>query len=112
VGDLLVLDPQSPGWLRRSDAPVDVGIVGIAVSEATAPDGGTVETPVAGSGFAVVKCDAQYGAIRPGDLLVSSATPGHAMKAPDVLVAGTVIGKALQSLETGTGLVKVLVMPR
>ncbi len=34
------------------------------------------------------------------------------MKAPEVIAAGTVIGKALEPLETGTGTIKLLVMPR
>jgi hypothetical protein len=112
AGDLLVLDALVPGQLRRSDAPADVLVVGIALGAATTDDSGALEAPVAVTGLATVKADAQYGAIRAGDLLVSSATPGHAMKAPDVLAAGTVIGKALEVLEAGTGLIKVLVMSR
>jgi hypothetical protein len=54
--------------------------------------------------------DAGYGAIAPGDLLTTSATPGHAMRATDVSRrAGAVIGKAMTSLEGGRGLVLVLV---
>jgi hypothetical protein len=58
--------------------------------------------------FRAIKVDASYGAIQPGDLLVSSDTPGHAMKATDPQV-GTVIGKALGSLDSGTGVIPVLV---
>ncbi len=58
--------------------------------------------------FEAIKVDASYGAIQPGDLLVSSDTPGHAMKAVDAQV-GTVIGKALGSLDSGTGVIPVLV---
>ncbi|MCP3982717.1 MAG: hypothetical protein GY716_25785 [bacterium] len=67
--------------------------------------------PLALSGTVDCKVDAGYGAIRKGDLLTSSATPGHAMRA-DAPRPGTIIGKALESLETGTGTVKVLVMLR
>jgi hypothetical protein len=61
--------------------------------------------------FKLIKVDASFGAIRPGDLLVSSSTPGHAMKGvkPEI---GTVIGKALSSLDTGTGAIPVLVQSR
>jgi hypothetical protein len=59
-----------------------------------------------------VKVSAENGAIKPGDLLVASGTPGHAMKAPANPAAGTVIGKSLGSLETGTGRVEMLVMLR
>ena len=55
-----------------------------------------------------IRVDASYGAIRPGDLLISSPTPGHAMTSQHPPV-GAVIGKALDSLETGTGTIPVLV---
>ena len=49
---------------------------------------------------------------RPGDLLVSSPTAGHAMRAPDPASPGAVIGKALESLEAGTGKIRMIVMLR
>ena len=56
------------------------------------------------------KVDAEYAAIEVGDLLTTSPTPGHAMKATDPAKAfGTVIGKALRSLDAGTGLIPILV---
>jgi len=56
------------------------------------------------------KADADYGAIEVGDLLTTSSTPGHAMKATDPLKAfGTIIGKALNSLKVGKGLVPILI---
>jgi hypothetical protein len=55
--------------------------------------------------------DAGYGSIRPGDLLTTSPTPGRAMRADDPR-PGTVIGKALEGLESGTGVIRVLVMLR
>ena len=56
------------------------------------------------------KADARYASIEVGDLLTSSATPGHAMKASDrARMAGAVIGKALRPLESGTGLIPILV---
>jgi len=47
--------------------------------------------------------------VRVGDLLTTSPTAGHAMRARDAL-PGTVFGKALESLDVGTGLVRMLVM--
>ena len=58
--------------------------------------------------FKMIKADASYGAIQPGDLLVSSVTPGHAMRA-DTPTPGTVVGKALGELAEGTGTIPVLV---
>jgi hypothetical protein len=56
------------------------------------------------------KVDAQYGPIRVGDLLTTSATPGHAMKAADAVRAfGAVIGKALRNHDAGLGLIPILI---
>jgi hypothetical protein len=61
-------------------------------------------------GKVVCKADARYGAIEVGDLLTTSPTPGHAMKATDPVKAlGAVIGKALRPLEEGQGLVSMLI---
>jgi hypothetical protein len=66
--------------------------------------------PLAMVGKVWCKADAQYGAIAVGDLLTSSPTLGHAMKAVDPTKAfGAVIGKALASLQSGRGLVPILV---
>ncbi|MDX2201011.1 MAG: hypothetical protein SF069_18805 [Phycisphaerae bacterium] len=67
--------------------------------------------PIALSGRVYVLCDAASGAIEPGDLLTTSATAGHAMKAVDREQShGAVIGKAMTSLASGQrGLVLTLV---
>jgi len=45
-----------------------------------------------------------------GDMLTTSSTPGHAMKALDSARAfGSVIGKALRPLQKGQGLIPVLI---
>ena len=59
-----------------------------------------------------VKASAENGAIRAGDLLVSSSTPGRAMRAPNNPQPGTVIGKAVRALERGNGEIEMLVMLR
>ena len=50
----------------------------------------------------------ENGAIQPGDLLVTSSTPGHAMR-DERPRPGTIVGKALGSLDAGTGVITVLV---
>ncbi len=71
---------------------------------------GKGRVPVALVGKVFCKADADFRAIRFGDLLASSPTPGHAMKAADPARAfGAVIGKALQPLESGQGLIPILV---
>lgn len=66
--------------------------------------------PIALVGRACCKVDADHGAIAIGDLLTSSPTVGHAMKVADPARAfGAVIGKALAPLDSGCGLIPVLV---
>jgi hypothetical protein len=66
--------------------------------------------PVALLGKAYCKVDARYGSIEVGDLLTTSPTVGHAMKACDPIKAfGAVIGKALQSLAAGQGAIPILI---
>lgn len=69
--------------------------------------------PIALMGKVFCKVDAQYGAIRVGDLLTTSATQGHAMKCSDpARASGAVIGKAMRAQAAGTGLIPVLVAPQ
>jgi hypothetical protein len=66
--------------------------------------------PIALSGRVYVYCDATHGAIEVGDLLTTSETPGHAMKVIDgERSQGAILGKAMESLSEGRGLVLVLV---
>jgi hypothetical protein len=45
-----------------------------------------------------------------GDLLTTSSTPGHAMKASESQKAfGSIIGKALRGLREGQGLIPILI---
>lgn len=67
---------------------------------------------IALSGTVPCKVDAGYGSIEVGDLLTVSPTAGHAMRAADPAPQGTVLGKALEPLDTGTGTIQVLVMMR
>ncbi len=110
AGDLLVLDPGAAGLVRRAAEVADPGVIAIAAAPSEILDG-RHWVVVAETLYATVRADAGYGEIRPGDLLVSSPTPGHAMRAFEI-VPGTVIGKAIDPLEAGTGEIRVLVMPR
>ena len=66
--------------------------------------------PVALFGKVYCKVDAQYAPIEIGDLLTTSDTIGHAMKACDPARAfGAIIGKALGDLSSGCGLIPILV---
>jgi hypothetical protein len=72
-----------------------------------------IRQPVALLGKTFCKVDAQSGAIGVGDLLTTSSTPGHAMKADDPLKAfGAVIGKALRRHHAGRGMIPILIALR
>jgi hypothetical protein len=117
-GAVVVIDDENPGRLKLSDRAYDsrvAGIVsganginpGIALHQDGALEGGQ---NVALSGRVYVLVDASSGAIKPGDLLTTSDTPGHAMKVSDhTRTQGAVLGKAMSSLRQGKGLVLVLV---
>lgn len=120
-GTLLVIDGASPGCLAVSRAAYDprvAGVVsgaggimtGIKMYRAGASEG-AVE--VALSGRVYVRATSANGRITPGDLLTSANVPGYAMKASDLTRArGAVIGKAMSRLESGEGLVLLLVQPQ
>ena len=62
-------------------------------------------------GVVPVKATAENGPIRPGDLLVSSSTLGYVMRCGDPdRCEGAIVGKALEPLAEGEGLIEMLVM--
>jgi hypothetical protein len=66
--------------------------------------------PLALLGKTYCKVDASASAIEIGDLLTTSSTPGHAMKAEECRRAfGAILGKALTPLRHGLGLIPILV---
>jgi len=66
--------------------------------------------PIGLVGKVYCRVDAEHGPINVGDLLTTSSTAGHAMKADDPTRAlGALIGKALQSLKNGRGLIPILI---
>jgi hypothetical protein len=121
-GDVLVIDPG--GRLARSSEPFHVSVAGVystqpgflagAGDDGVGYDGADLggQVPLAVMGVVPVKATAENGAIRPGDLLTTARTPGHAMRAGTDPPAGTVIGKALQPLAAGRGVIEMLVMLR
>ncbi|MFN8488818.1 MAG: hypothetical protein U0350_14545 [Caldilineaceae bacterium] len=117
-GMVVAIDPDNPGQMRLANTAYDhtvAGVIsgagGINAGVLMYKDGATLDShPVALSGRVYVYADAGNGAIAPGDLLTTSATPGHAMKVTDHERAqGAILGKAMSKLAKGTGLVLVLV---
>ncbi len=119
-GMVVVIDPARPGGLRLAASAYDTKVAGV-ISGAGGVNTGMVmgqkgsiadgDHPVALTGRVYVWSDASTVAIEPGDLLTTSETPGHAMKATDGERShGAVLGKAMTRLEQGQkGLVLVLV---
>jgi hypothetical protein len=111
-GDVLVIGPD--GTLILSTEPYQASVAGVYSTQPGFVGGQPVEGEVAGTiplavvGVVPVKTSAENGPIRPGDLLVTSSIPGYAMKAGSNPPQGTVIGKALEGLEAGTGTIKML----
>ncbi len=117
-GMVVAIDPENPGKLCLARGAYNRCVAGV-VSGANDFAAGAVlgnlpgcenAPPVALSGRVYVRCDASIASIQPGDLLTTSDTQGHAMKAVDSARAqGAVLGKAMTALKKGKGLVLVLV---
>ncbi len=101
------------GKLRRSAGAYDTNVAGIistdpGVTLGTKENGNFGEAQIAVAGRVPCNVDATTAPIHPGNLLTTSDRPGYAMKATDPKI-GTILGKAMGSLETGTGTIEVLV---
>jgi hypothetical protein len=114
-GDVLVISTQADRVVELSSTPFSTAVMGVYSTDpavlAGAPDtddalGGV---PVAVIGIVPCKVSTENGPIQRGDLLVTSSTPGYAMRAGPNPPQGTVLGKAMQPLESGTGVITILV---
>lgn len=118
AGDLLVIDPTASRRVALAHQPYSTLVAGIYSTkpgmlgttrrvEESAPQN---EVPLAVVGIVPCKVTAENGSIQIGDLLVASSTPGHAMKGTDrSKMLGAVVGKALEPLAEGKGVIQVLV---
>ena len=115
-GTVMVLDDS--GGVRISQQAYDRRVAGIVSGAGTFKPAVILDRHSTGSdrralalmGKVYCMVDATHGPIAVGDLLTTSSTPGHAMKAQDPDRAfGAVIGKALKPWSNGCGLVPVLV---
>jgi hypothetical protein len=118
-GSVMVIGHDSA--LRQSDQAYDkrvAGVIsgagdfkpGIILGRQQSLDRLDKRVPIALLGRTYCKVDAGSSPIEVGDLLTTSAVPGHAMKAVDPVKAfGAVIGKALLSLKSGQGLIPILI---
>ncbi len=115
-GSVVVIDCE--GALRQSSEPYDTKVAGVISGAGTYRPGIILDKQPSSSGRQCVsligkvfcKVDGEFGSIAVGDLLTTSSTPGHAMKASDPHRAfGAVLGKALKPWNRGRGLIPILV---
>ena len=116
-GTVLVVDRDKVNHVLPAATPYDTGVAGVVSAQPGIVLGepGNDKVMVTHNGRVRVKVDAQYGAIAVGDLLLTSPTPGHAMRSIPVNLGGveihrpgTILGKALESIENGQGEILVL----
>jgi hypothetical protein len=112
-GDVLVISAKHAGAVERSSKAYETAVIGVYSTEPGFVGGvvqGPQDIPVAVVGIVPVKASAENGAIAPGDLLTTSATPGHIMRCVGAEQCfGRTIGKALEGLDEGTGVIRILV---
>jgi hypothetical protein len=117
-GDVLEISAGTDLSVRKTSAPYSPLVAGVRatkpgvlLSERGASAAADDLVPVSVIGILPTKVSGENGAIQKGDLLVSSSTPGHAMKGTDRdRMLGATLGKALQDFSgPGAGKIKVLV---
>jgi hypothetical protein len=112
-GTVVILDPARENQVVASSRSYDTGVAGVVSRQSGLVLGelGPSKALIAQSGRVRIKVDATLGGIAIGDLLVTSPTPGYAMRSVAVdwrdgatlHRPGTIVGKALQALPTGRG---------
>jgi hypothetical protein len=117
AGTVVVLDTTRTNHVLASTKAYDTGVAGV-VSETPGVilgQGSADKLKVATTGRVRVRVDATRSPIRVGDLLVTGEAEGAAMKSIPVDLGGvqihrpgTIIGKALEPLDKGTGEILVL----
>jgi len=107
-GMVVIIDDLNPGDLTISTEAYDSKVAGVVSGSKGLGSGirlGCQETngyAVALAGRVYCNVDAKYGDIKPGDLLTTSSTPGHAMVVKDFIRArGAILGKAMEGLSSG-----------
>lgn len=113
-GDILELDPSSPGSYRRASVPCSSLVAGVVSTQAGIVLGGDLATAgralLALVGIVPVKVTDEGGPIQPGDLVVVSSRAGFGMRGDPARVgpACGIVGKALEAHAAGQGVILVL----
>ncbi|HEX8136378.1 MAG TPA: hypothetical protein VF544_02190 [Pyrinomonadaceae bacterium] len=117
AGTVVVLDTEQSNQVTTSKQPYDTRVAGVVSAQpgVILGEAGENKAMIASTGRVKVKVDATRSSIKVGDLLVTSDKEGMAMKSEPLSLGGTpihrpgtLIGKALEPLEKGTGEILVL----
>jgi hypothetical protein len=117
AGTVVVLDTTQTNHVLASTKSYDTKVAGVVSASpgVILGEGGDGKLKVATTGRVKVRVDATRSPIKVGDLLVTSDVEGVAMKSVPVDLGGTpihrpgtIIGKALEPLDKGTGEILVL----
>jgi hypothetical protein len=117
AGTVVVLNPNKSNQVLASTQAYDTRVAGVVSAQPglILGESGEGKVMVATTGRVKVKVDARRAPIHVGDLLVTSAEEGLAMKSEPLSLGeaqihrpGTLIGKALEPMESGTGEILVL----
>ncbi len=120
-GDVLVIDTTADRQLTLAKTPYSTLVAGIystkpgvtATPHTSEDPRLATEIPVAIVGIVPCKVTNENGPIARGDLLVTSSTPGYAMRGSDrTMLPGAIIGKAMQPFSGAKGKIEVLVTLR
>ena len=118
AGDILSVSEAGNSVLSRSRTKYNPAVIGIVSGNPVVIINNTGKEekvyPVALAGKALCRVDARNNPVKPGDLIVSSDTPGCGMagKIDSFEKTGTVIGKALDVLNDGIALIPVFIINR
>jgi len=112
AGDVVIIDPENDNQVTITNKPYDTRVAGV-ISTSPGVTLGSKENesgmkPLAIAGIVPTKVTTTNGPIERGDLLTTSSIPGYAMKASEFKL-GIIVGKALESLESGEGKINVLI---
>lgn len=117
-GDVLVIAARANSDIEKSSGAYSTMVAGIYATkpgfigrrQTTTVKAGPTEIPMAMVGIVPTKVSAENGPVHRGDLLVTASAAGYAMKGTDrSRMVGAVVGKAMGDLESGNGVIEVLV---
>jgi len=121
-GNVVEIDPEHSGFFRKTRSPYSTRVAGIISTSPGVVLGNSFDPsadqwednrPVlAIAGRVPLKATTENGAIQIGDLLVSSSVAGVAMKGNLEGAIGAVVGKAMEPLTEGKGMIMVQVTLR